>query len=294
MSGRSLPAGARPPSWLQDAMRQAAETQKTIQRSLDTIDDGQRRKAEAIARSVEANYTSLVKPTLQVLRKTRAAWKASLPSNWIELSAEELARTLELIEEAGLCLVWAPRVEVIRQILESEDREGQLRVLELRRTEVLEDLETALGEAREPEIVGHGDACDFAADALAAERDGHSAAAQALTAAGLGPIVHGTLGFERLGGAYKRFSKTDMDEATLRLMKMSLLQLCTAKALTDTDRVEGAGFYRHATQHGDRSFFNPANSLSALLLLVGWVRELKWLNEAHPEFFREVETSDAD
>jgi hypothetical protein len=269
-------------------MRQAAEMQKTIQRSLGFIDDGQRRRVEALVRSVEANYTSLVKPTLEVLRKAHEAWKASLPSNWHELRAEELTRTLELIEQAGLCLVWTPRVEVIRQILESEDREGQLRALELGGTEVLEDLETALGEARGTEIIGHADACDFAADALAAERDGHSPAAQALTAAGLGPIVHGAFGFEQLGGAYKRFSKTDMEEATLRLMKMSLLQLCTARALTDTDRVAGPGFYRHPTQHGERSFFTPANSLAGLLLLVGWVRELKWLSEKHPELFREL------
>jgi hypothetical protein len=83
------------------------------------------------------------------------------------------------------------------------------------------------------------------------------------------------------------FSKTDIEEATLRLMKMSLLQLCTAKALTDTKRVTEPGFYRHATQHGERSFFAPANSLAALMLLVGWVRELKWLSEKHPELFQE-------
>jgi hypothetical protein len=292
MADRNLPPGSRPPSWLQDAVRQAAEMRKTIQCSLSSvIDDSQRRRAEALARSFEANYSSLVKPTLEVLRKTNQLWKASLPPNWHQLTPDELPRTMELVEETGLCLVWAPRVEVIREILDSGDREAQLEVLNLWRTDVLDDLEAALTEATEADIVGHADARAFAREALAAERDGHSAAAQALTAAGLGPIVHGAFGFKQLGGAYKDFSKTDMEEASLRLMKVNLLQLCTARALTDTKRVTEPGFYRHATQHGDRSFFRPATSLAALLLLVGWVCELKWLSDNHPELFRESETT---
>jgi hypothetical protein len=263
--------------------------QKAIQRSLGPIDDQQLRKAEALARSVERNYTSLVKPTLEVLRQARAEWQASLSPNWHELTGDELRRSLELIEATGICLVWTPRVDVIRLILEQTDREGQLRVLDQQRTTVLEDLESALDDATGAEIVGHADACDFAAKALAADRDGHSEAAQALTAAGLGPILHDAFGFELLGKAYKDFSKTDMEEATLRLMKISLLQLCTAKALTDTRRVTDPGFYRHATQHGELSYFTPANSLAALMLLIGWVRELKWLSEKHPDLFRESE-----
>jgi hypothetical protein len=291
MFGNSLPPGGQTPSWLREALRQTAEMQKTIQRSLASINDQQRRNAEAVARSVEKNYTSLVKPTLEVLQHARAVWQASLSPNWHELTADELRQTLELIEETGICLVWTPRVDVIRSILDQTDRDSQLRILGEQRTEVLEDLGSALNDATGAEIVGHADACDFAAKALAAEHDGHSEAAQALTAAGLGPILHDAFGFELLGNAYKDFSKTDMDEATLRLMKISLLQLCTARALTDTDRVTEPGFYRHGTQHGERSFFTPANSLSALMLLIGWVRELKWLGEKHRDLFRESEAT---
>lgn len=291
MFGHNLPPGGQPPSWLREALRQAAEMHKTIQRSLSSIGDLQRRNTEEIARSVEKNYTSLVKPTLEALQQARAVWQTSLSPNWHELTADELRRTLELIEETGLCLVWTPRVDVIRSILGQTDCEEQLRMLDQQRTKVLEDLESALDDATGAEIVGHADACDFAAKALAAERDGHSEAAQALTAAGLGPILHDAFGFELLGNAYKDFNKTDMEEATLRLMKISLLQLCTARALTDTKRVTEPGFYRHATQHGERSFFTSANSLAALMLLIGWVRELKWLSEKHPDLFRESEAT---
>lgn len=262
---------------------------KTIQRALGSIDDPQRRRVEAIASSVRQNYTSLLQPTLKVLQQAREAWQESLCPNWHELTADELGQTLKLIEETGICLVWTPRADVIRAILGQTQRQEQLRVLEQRRAEVLEDIEAALRDAAGAEIVGHEDACDFAVKALAAERDGHSEAAQALTAAGLGPILHDAFGFELLGGAYKDFSNTDMDEATLRLMKISLLQLCTAKALTDTKRVTEPGFYRHATQHGERSYFTRATSLAALMLLTGWVRELKWLSDEHPDLFRESE-----
>lgn len=266
--------------------------QRTIQRSLGSIDDVQRRNAESVARSVERNYTSLVRPTLEVLREAREVWRASLSPNWRELGPEELTKTLELIEETRLCMVWTPRVEVIRAVLNESEHEAQLNALEQRRDEVLGDLENALDEAKGAEVVGHADACWFATEAIAAERDGHSGAAQAVAASGLGPILHRAFGFEQLDGAYRKFNQTDMEEATLRLMKVSLLQLCTARTLTDPDRVTAPGFYRHPTQHGERPYFSSANSLAALMLLVGWVRELKWLSDNHPDLFRESERTE--
>jgi hypothetical protein len=49
------------------------------------------------------------------------------------------------------------------------------------------------------------------------------------------------------------------------------------------------GFNRHATQHGERNFFSKANALAGLLLLVGWLREFKWLEANHPQVFADRE-----
>jgi hypothetical protein len=36
---------------------------------------------------------------------------------------------------------------------------------------------------------------------------------------------------------------------------------------------------------GERKFFSKANALAGLLLLVGWLREFRWLNENHRQVF---------
>jgi hypothetical protein len=62
-------------------------------------------------------------------------------------------------------------------------------------------------------------------------------------------------------------------------LKAALLEVCTSKALTNTDKAQPDAFNRQGTQHGDRKFFSQSSALGGVLLLVGWVRELTWLAE---------------
>lgn len=61
--------------------------------------------------------------------------------------------------------------------------------------------------------------------------------------------------------------------------------MCTFRALRDYDEIGPDGFNRHAIHHGEREFFSHANALAGLLLLVGRLREFKWLGDKHPEIF---------
>lgn len=277
------PPGEIPP-WVAAAIRQAAQISEAIDSDAGRR---QRRVAQQIAEAARRHAT-LIKPGLESAMAAHRAWRQGLPSNWHGLDPDELTATLKLVEDSGLCVVWAPREEIVRQILGQEGTQEQLLLLAARKDDILDDLTAVLKEAAGAGIVsGHGDACEFAGDGIDAARAGLFRPAQAAAAAGLGLVLHASLGFPQLRGlgeAFKRFNERDLDETVLRLLKLSLIELCTAKALLNTKKAV-PGFNRHGTQHGDPAFFSPANTLCGLLLLVAWLRELKWFAEHHPEVF---------
>jgi hypothetical protein len=246
-----------------------------------------------VASAAKHHFATVIRPALENAQRLQewlhATWLRSAPDNWHDLEDQQLD-LFDFVEESGLCLVWAPRPDVIRALLTAEPSD-RYDVLAACTDDVLDDLEAVLAAARGVEVSGHTDACEFAAEAIAAARDGHFHGAQTLAASGIGQILHATLGFQRLGAAFKRFNATDLNEATMELIKISLLEVSTARALTNYTEVDPAGFNRHATQHGERSFFSQSNALAALLLLVGWLREFKWVAEYHPEAI--VDTDDA-
>jgi len=63
------------------------------------------------------------------------------------------------------------------------------------------------------------------------------------------------------------------------------LEVAAAKALTNFESFLPDGFNRHASQYGARRFLSQSNALSGLLLLVGWLREFKWVSDNQPEVF---------
>ncbi len=151
-----------------------------------------------------------------------------------------------------------------------------------RRLAVLDDLDVVLGDCGDFVSVAHQQAREPAGKAVAAERDGHHEAAQSLVAAALGLLLHEVLGFPQLGAAYKQLSARDIEETVIRLLRITVIELATARALSNTDQHE-IGFNRHGTLHGEPEFFSPADCLSGLLLLGAWVRELAWWQSRHPE-----------
>jgi hypothetical protein len=208
-------------------------------------------------------------------------WRQNTPENWHELDDSGELDVVDLVEQSGIPVMWAPRAAIIEELIAAENSE-RYEVLVRSSGDVLDDLAAVLERARGADVEGHAEACDFADEAIAAARDGHWSAAQAVTASGLGQVLHGMLGypvFRGLGGAYRKFSQRDVEETAMMVLKAALLEVCTARALTDIHKAQLAGFNRHGTQHGDRRFFSQANALCALLLLLGWIREFTWLDE---------------
>lgn len=200
-------------------------------------------------------------------------WLDYTPDNWHPFVHEQLD-LVGWVAESGLCLMWAPRPEVVHALLLAPPGEhGSVLVKNAR--EILDDCDAVLTSSSEGKRRDHDDAFGFAGEAVAAPRDGHFNGAQALAALGLSHVLH-TLGYEHLGGAYKEFSLRDIDEEAILMIRAALLEVCTASALIDFSSAETTRFNRHATAHGERRFFSQPNALSAILLLVGWLRELKW------------------
>jgi hypothetical protein len=256
-----------------------------------------------VGRQIElANYT--VQPVIASLAKTiteswlphqrliedtrRAAqalvqtYRASLPANWHVLEGDGLDRAISLATETGLCLVWVPREEIVVELVGAADHDARSLILTDRRVEVLDDLDAVLGDSVDFIARSHEQAHDLAGKAVAAGRDGHDEAAQCLAAAALGLLLHEVLGFSKLGAAYREMSARDIEETVVRLLRITVIELATARALTDTDKHE-VGFNRHGTLHGKPEFLSRAYSLSGLLLLAAWVRELAWWQRHQPD-----------
>ena len=111
-------------------------------------------------------------------------------------------------------------------------------------------------------------------------------AAQSLAACGLEPAAKLSFGMPTLSQVRKQFERRNVDEVRATLMKITLLQMCTARALAQYDENSlPEGFNRHATNHGERACFSDANALAGMLLLVGWLREFRWFADHHPQMF---------
>jgi hypothetical protein len=274
------------PDWAKEFAKSTQSINDAMQRAL-------RGNQQVIQEAVEAaarQYATIVKPDFQrTIDQIQRLWLRSAPDNWHGLGDEALALT-DLVQESGICLVWVPREMVIRRLL-GVDVTARPAELALLSEEVLYDLDAALAEAQtlELDLRGHPEACAFAGEAIAAARAVQWSAAQAVAACGLGQVLHATYGFSTLGQAFKKFNARDVDEATMEILKVALLEVSTARALQNYGDVQPDGFNRHATQHGERNFFSKANALAGLLLLVGWLREFKWLEANHPQVFADRE-----
>jgi hypothetical protein len=207
----------------------------------------------------------------QAAEAAQRALKAAFPPNWHELTWEEMRSALGFGAESGINVVWAPRAQIVGELLTAADHETREQILVDREYEILEDLDRCLDLAThpsvEPEVL-------YAREAIASQRDGGPAAAQALSASVLSALVHDEFQFERFADAREKFTSEDPDDVDLQLARMTMLKQTFGRALHHTDHAPGPGFNRHATLHAHDGAFTRPNALAALLLLVGVVREL--------------------
>ena len=280
-----------PPGW-RDAMKRLSEFvsspeyRAASERLNEVVAGSQRRIAEAIAPALEQWRLQL--PTAQdwlkrygpqlseIAERAQVLWRQSLPANWVDLEMDDVFLVIDRVRATGFSLVWAPRVEIVREVLAVPAAQTGA-VLVSRSSDVLDDLVAELAAVDHPELALHRDA---ASEAIDTYRDGRHRAAQALASSVFTSEVH--LWFEMgTSAARKRLADEHPEDAFIDQIRLRTIYLAGAKALDefrpDRARPVRPEFNRHNTAH--RITFeqwNERNALCALLLAVTFLRELNY------------------
>ncbi|MEW1671556.1 hypothetical protein [Streptomyces albidoflavus] len=131
-----------------DAQRQYrafAEPVLALQSDLSDIYDWHSRINDVV-RSV-----SLPRTLLDQLAATAALF---LPANLVGLDTEDLYTILEMGEDDGLSLAWAPRTEIVKSLFPLDARQERYALLAERRDDVLDDVDASLQIVTHPELTG--------------------------------------------------------------------------------------------------------------------------------------------
>jgi len=214
----------------------------------------------------------------QQIGPTLKALKLDLPANWRGLTSEETKNTVDLMKSEGLNLAWAPRPEILRQLIAADGHEARCEVLLERRDEIVVDVEQVLSEVERSDlqpIVAAG------LEAIKTYRDGHPAPAQTYAAAVIGEIIHGPLGYEAFGEVKRDFGKTDpLHDVGYTDFPFYAVGRALARTL-DRFKDAGDGFNRNLTQHRIGPPHTEPNLLMVLLLLAGLLAEVERVLDRH-------------
>jgi hypothetical protein len=211
------------------------------------------------------------------VQKAAEALLLDLPLNWREMSAEENRQVVELMVQEGLCLAWAPRIEIVKELVDAEDHEARCEILLRHSEEIIDDVEQTLDEVSREDLAP---ATEAAKEVISTYRDGHTEPAQAYAAVAATHLIHDVFGANSFGEVRDTFKDRDpftevgMDEFAFVAVGQTLVR--TLDRFDDA----GDGFNRNLTLHRLGTFHNVPNLLSVLLLLGGLIRELDRFLEA--------------
>ncbi|GIK83208.1 MAG: hypothetical protein BroJett024_43130 [Alphaproteobacteria bacterium] len=202
--------------------------------------------------------------------------KEQLPENWRELETQELLDVVELMKTEGLCLAWAPRTEIVRELANAGSAEQRAEILIRNRTEIITDIEQVLAEIEHPELAAHVEATR---EAIATYEGEHRSPAQSYAATTISDLVYDTFGAKSFAAAKKKFRATDpIYDVGMSQLPLAAVGWSLAYAL-DRFSDAGPGFNRNLTLHFLGPHYSEANLLMSLLLLAGFLPELEILLE---------------
>jgi hypothetical protein len=181
------------------------------------------------------------------------------------------------MDETGWCLVWCPRGDIIDELLAAPDVEARTRIVLDSKGVICDDLRDCLRGADRSELDAHRHAPGRAIDAFAA---GHFESAQALAASDISALIGGTLGLN-FGAARKAFEGDPMQQSINRFRQQAVFNMVSRslqRYFADRGDPVPTAFSRHATSHSiSDDQYTEVNSLSSLLLVVAFIKELDLL-----------------
>jgi hypothetical protein len=206
------------------------------------------------------------------------ALKLTLPANWRELTSQEMHDVVDLMKTEGLNLAWAPRPEILHQLIAADGHEARCEILVEHHEEIVADVEQVLGEVKRNDLEAIV-AAVF--EAIETYRGGHPAPAQTYASAVLGEVLHSALGYEAFGEAKREFREKDpLHDVGYAIFPFYAVGHALARTL-DRFKDAGEGFNRNLTQHRIGTPHTEPNLLMVLLLLAGLLREVERLLNRH-------------
>jgi hypothetical protein len=212
-------------SQLAPIARQIQELQKSVvfseelMRSVRELQKSLVPKIPDLARTIDTINTQWTREILagsaDLARATKGLRERAFPPNWSEFSDDEIKAILALMEETGWSLVWVPRAEIIRALLDADagDRE---QVLVNSADDIVTDLDAALVEVSHTQLIELRDAL---AQAIGAFRAGFAGPAQSHAAAVFTTTMHVPLGLKKFKDARDEFERREPMEVGLSLVQ---------------------------------------------------------------------------
>ncbi|MBO1754759.1 hypothetical protein [Allobranchiibius sp. CTAmp26] len=199
------------------------------------------------------------------------------PPNWPP--GVDFDRVVEVIRDDGLPLVWVPRAELVKEVIDAEDRAARVAVLLAHVTELVHDCRTVLPGVTYAGLSGQR---KLAARCVEALEQGHHEAAQALAVAVIETAVSRTL-----GGNYAQVKQQvlfDPDLVPYTELRLRAALAPIHRFYTDwspkSPHPAPEAVSRHVSvHHADPSHYTEANSLIAVLLACSVLRALQELQQ---------------
>lgn len=209
----------------------------------------------------------------QAMKRLYELGEASLPPNWRSLSKDEQLELFDWMLDLGWCLAWAPRSEIISELLSADNAHETLLN---GKEEVIEDLFLVLEEVDEPVLERHKQG---AREALESFVEGRMIAAQATSSSLLTHVLYDIMEMDKLKDARVKLSDFDPHEVSFQNYRTATV-LATIGNRTLEMYHPGDGvpthFNRHASTHTlSEAQYNEVNALVSLLNLISLLRELQ-------------------
>ncbi|MER8188156.1 hypothetical protein [Kitasatospora sp. NPDC094015] len=221
----------------------------------------------------------------QFAEQVTAVAEFLLPDNIRALDGEDWAALLDISRLDGICLVWAPRASIVRELLDAEGTEARDGVVAEHRQEILADVAASLKLIEHPELVQRA---RLGLRAVQAAEAGHWEASIALATTvidaavtkGLRPALHqefkpfitskGSPGTHTvLSSSFAQVPPVRRAHTYVRWLVLAGLQLLFHWG-SGTDR-----YNRHAVSHGDSNGYSESFVVPALLILQALLRDLE-------------------
>lgn len=237
---------------------------------------------QTLSRRIDAALAAYVKALpdwseriAEINARLQAGITQSLAPNWRGLNVDQLGQVVYVMRDSGINLAWAPPREILIELLAATGEEQRNAVLVARSGEIRDSLRGVLDEVS---YGGLFDARDAARECLDAHEAGYGRAAQALATVLLGNLVHDVLNHAKFKHAHNNYRRFDPEDTDLRELRLRSVLACLARASAGED-LAGDDYRRNRSAHRvTATQYTPANAITALLLVVGLLRELAfWL-----------------